>query len=293
MRLFRRSAPRPDPLERLSPSPVRGAAGIPVESDAITSNSVPTLEPPIDALTVRRRFAAHLSGHGVEMGAGHAPFPVPLGVQVRYVDRWDPAENSQLFPELADTPDFPKPDIVADLDVDRLSALDDKSQDFVIASHVIEHLANPLKMLEDIYRVLRPGGLLVLLVPDRHLTFDCLREPTPLTHLVEEYHSDIRVVDDTHVVDFIIGLLRSNGDQRELDELLAERTPDELDHHRRRSVHAHVWNREEFEEMLTFAGDKLDVRFEVVDSMESGETGTHGNEFGWLFMRPALTSLAN
>ena len=292
MRLFRRSTPRPTPREQLSPSPATGASGVPAGSDAI-SNSETTPEPPVDALTVRRRFAAHLSGHGVEMGAGHAPFPVPPGVQVSYVDRWDPAENSRLFPELAETPDFPKPDVVADLDVDRLSALEDESQDFVIASHVIEHLANPLKMLVEMYRVLRPGGLLVLLVPDRHLTFDSLREPTPLAHLVQEYDSDIREVDDAHVTDFIIGLLRSNGDQREFSELVAERTPDEIEHHRRRSVHAHVWNQQEFEEVLTFAGDELDVRFEVVDIMESGAAGTHGNEFGWLFMRPALIPSGN
>ncbi len=272
----------------MAASPAAAATGVSAQPNA-NGDSGTTPEPAVDVLTVRRRFASHLSGSGVEMGAGHAPFPVPSGVRVSYVDRWDPEENSRLFPELADTPDFPKPDVVADLDIDRLSALDDASQDFVIASHVIEHLANPLKMLEEIYRVLRPGGLLVLLVPDRHLTFDSLREPTPLAHLVEEYRSDIREVDDAHVTDFIIGLLRSNGDQREFTDLLAERTPEEIEHHRRRSVHAHVWNRQEFEELLIFAGDDLDIRFEVVDTMESGGVGTHGNEFGWLFMRPALT----
>ena len=243
----------------------------------------------MDTSTVRRRFASHLFGAGIEIGPGHVPFPVPAGVHVRYVDRWEPEENSRLFPELSETPDFPKPDVVSNLDVDRLSALDDRSQDFVIASHVIEHLANPLKMLEEMHRVIKPGGLLVLLVPDRHRTFDSTREPTPLSHLVEEYHGDTKEVDDAHVVDFVVGLLRSYGDERDLDELVSERTPEEIEHHRRRSVHAHVWNEQEFGEVLTFAADELGVRFEVVDHMESGGEGTHGNEFGWLFLRPATT----
>ena len=84
-------------------------------------------------------------------------------------------------------PGFPKPHIVSNLDIDLLGALADESQDFVIASHIIEHLANPLAMLVDIHRVLRDGGLLVLIVPDRHVTFDRSRQPTPLVHLVDEY----------------------------------------------------------------------------------------------------------
>src|ERR1700692_473036 len=109
------------------------------------------------------------------------PLPFPC-VSVRYVDRWQPEENLALFTNLEAGATFPKPDIVANLDVDLLSGLADERQDFVIASHLLEHLANPLAQLEEIHRVLKPGGVVLVLLPDRRHTFDRKRSATPLAH---------------------------------------------------------------------------------------------------------------
>jgi SAM-dependent methyltransferase len=231
-------------------------------------------------LAVRRRFSRRLTGQGVEIGPGHVPFPVPDRVHVRYVDRWDPSENSSLFPELGESPGFPKPDIVSDLDLERLSQLPDQSQDFVIASHVIEHLANPLAMLVDIHRVLRTGGLLILLVPDRHRTFDRDRDPTPLEHLVDEYQRDVREVDDAHIIEYVIATSETNPRQPTSDV-----TPELIALHRRRSVHVHVWDVAEFQQVLDYLAEGLGVYWAVVDTLAPGEKGTHGDEFGWLLAR--------
>jgi SAM-dependent methyltransferase len=181
---------------------------------------------------------------------------------------------------LGETPGFPQPDVVANLDQDRLKAFPDDSQDFVIASHVLEHLANPLAMLGEIHRVLRPGALLVLLLPDRHRTFDCDRSPTPLTHLVDEYRADVREVDDAHILDFVIATSH-RGQPREP----AEVSPEEIDLHRQRSVHVHVWDADEFGEVLTYASDEMDLRWTVVDTMPPDSDGTYRNEFGWLLSK--------
>ncbi len=50
--------------------------------------------------------------------------------------------------------------------------------DWVVASHVIEHLPNPIQFLRECVRLLTPGGVLSLVIPDRRYCFDCL---TPLT----------------------------------------------------------------------------------------------------------------
>ncbi len=238
-----------------------------------------------DSLAVRRRFAQRLSGQGVEIGPGHVPFPVPDRVTVRYIDRWEPSENSSLFPELGDSPGFPPPDIVSDLDIDRLGGLGDQSQDFVIASHVIEHLANPLAMLVDIHRVLRTGGLLILLVPDRHRTFDRNRDPTPLAHLVDEYERDVREVDDAHVREYL-------NATREVVDVPDDPTAENIAIHRRRSIHAHVWDTDEFKELMGYGADQLQLHWEVVDTMTSGERGSYGDEFGWLLARGGLVPAA-
>lgn len=199
--------------------------------------------------------------------------------------------NSSLFPELGEAPGFPKPDIVANLDEDRLTSLADESQDFVIASHVLEHLANPIAMLVDCFRVLRPGGLVVLLVPDRHKTFDRERSPTPLAHLVDEYRRDVREVDDAHILDFMVGTSRALGDTRDTALFTPELMAAEIALHRQRSVHAHVWNLHEFDELLTYTTSELGLRWDLVDTMPPGAEGTHGDEFGWVLARTEIDLL--
>ena len=56
--------------------------------------------------------------------------------------------------------------VIADLDLERRRLpAPDGSFDVVIASHILEHLEDAAGVLEDWYRVLRPGGVLLIGVP--------------------------------------------------------------------------------------------------------------------------------
>jgi ubiquinone/menaquinone biosynthesis C-methylase UbiE len=55
------------------------------------------------------------------------------------------------------------PDVVAD--VERLP-YDDNTIDEIYASHILEHFDYRSKVLEEWHRVLRPGGLITVIVPD-------------------------------------------------------------------------------------------------------------------------------
>ncbi len=57
--------------------------------------------------------------------------------------------------------------------------------DYVVASHVIEHVPDIVGWLVDIAVCLRDGGHLCLAVPDKRFTFDHLRRPTEARDLVE------------------------------------------------------------------------------------------------------------
>ncbi len=148
-------------------------------------------------------LARTLLGSGLEVGPGESPFPLTSGAaRVTYLDRWGVRDIRRLFAEI-DRERFSDPDLQVDLNVDRLSALADESQDFVIASHVLEHLVEPLGQLQDIYRVLKPGGTLLLLLPDRRRTFDRTRPPTSLAHLIDEHQRQVTVLDDEHLREFV------------------------------------------------------------------------------------------
>jgi SAM-dependent methyltransferase len=55
-----------------------------------------------------------------------------------------------------------------------------KSFDYVLASHVIEHVPNLIGWLREVATVLRDDGVLSLAVPDKRYTFDLKRELTSL-----------------------------------------------------------------------------------------------------------------
>lgn len=238
---------------------------------------MPMPDPPPGAQ--RRLLARHLAGTGIELGPGHSAFPTYYpGVGVRYVDRWQPDENRALFRELGEDAPFPAPDIISNLDTDGLRAIEDASQDFVIASHVLEHVANPVALLGDIHRVLRPGGILLLLLPDRRRTFDRRRGPTSLNHLLDEHARGVDVVDDDHVLDFLVATEES------IPEDPQERA-DLFDLHRRRSIHVHCWQEEEFFEVLVHAATALGHRWELIDAVLAEDEGPDGFEFGYVVRR--------
>lgn len=57
--------------------------------------------------------------------------------------------------------------------------------DYVIASHVLEHIADPLRFLADCESLLSPGGIVSLVLPDHRLCFDYFRPPTTIGQWVD------------------------------------------------------------------------------------------------------------
>src|SRR5258707_310877 len=115
-------------------------------------------------------IADTLSGDILEVGPGHAPFPVPSGANISYVDRPSQGGRDLNFPELIGVPRGPDADYQFDLD-EGMGGIADQSFDAIVCSHVIEHVSNPIAAMQEFERILRPDGRLVLVVPDRRLTF--------------------------------------------------------------------------------------------------------------------------
>jgi SAM-dependent methyltransferase len=75
-------------------------------------------------------------------------------------------------------------DIIAD-GSHLLDLLGDRAPlDYVVASHVIEHVPDLVGWLMDIRAALRDGGTLVLVIPDKRFTFDVMRREASLEEVV-------------------------------------------------------------------------------------------------------------
>jgi SAM-dependent methyltransferase len=232
----------------------------------------------------RERISRHLRGNGIEVGPGSNPFSIPPDARVRYVDRWTPTEARLLYPELPEA-EFSEPDVVSNLDVDRLDMFATCSLDFVIASHVLEHLADPLGFLVEIHRVLRPGGVTIVLLPDRRRTFDRTRPPTPLEHLIEDHARAVTRVADEHIEEFLA--LADRGASFTIVPDGANREAF-FDWHRQRSIHVHCWTDTEFHQVLLYAIVALGLSWELVDRVQRTEGD---EEFGYVLRRPRLRGL--
>ncbi len=190
-----------------------------------------------------------LCGDILEIGPGHAPFPTGPGARVTYADRSVTGGRDATWPELVGQPHGPDADLDLDLDVNGLRAVAGETFDAVVACHMIEHLANPIAALREFERVLRPGGRLVLVVPDRTRTFDRVRRPTPVAHVLDDFDRDVTEVDAAHITEFCEAIFGQPPIHP--DEVRAWYDPEQLDEarielHRRRSIHVHCWTPEEF-----------------------------------------------
>ena len=74
--------------------------------------------------------------------------------------------------------------------------LSNESQDFVISSHVLEHFPDPIKALNEWYRVIRRGGYIFMIVPHKERTFDKERERTTLKELIDKHEGRVKLKDD-------------------------------------------------------------------------------------------------
>jgi SAM-dependent methyltransferase len=136
-------------------------------------------------------------------------------------------------------------------DATNLEGIDDDSYDVLLASHALEHVANPLGALAEWKRVVGPAGHLILVVPHLENTFDHRRPVTSLAHLEADLAASTTEADDTHVQEFI-----ALCDLRRVPEPLSReafeaRTSEHLVN---RTIHHHVFDTDLVVHLLDRAG---------------------------------------
>jgi SAM-dependent methyltransferase len=94
-----------------------------------------------------------------------------------------------------------------------LTSIADGSYDFLLASHILEHVANPLRALQEFHRVLKPKGTILVVVPTRLHTFDHRRPVTTFAHLEADLAANTGESDMTHL-DEIVSLHDLERDER-------------------------------------------------------------------------------
>ncbi|WP_190865368.1 methyltransferase domain-containing protein [Paenibacillus arenilitoris] len=66
------------------------------------------------------------------------------------------------------------------------------SFDYIVASHVIEHIPDVIGWLAELSEVLKDGGFVCLAIPDKRYTFDYFRKLTTTAELIDAYLNRLR-----------------------------------------------------------------------------------------------------
>lgn len=76
--------------------------------------------------------------------------------------------------------------------------------DYLVASHVIEHVPDLIAWLQEVEATLISGGLVRLAIPDKRYTFDYLRPTTTLADALVEYLRKRRTPSASRILDFTL-----------------------------------------------------------------------------------------
>jgi SAM-dependent methyltransferase len=136
-------------------------------------------------------------------------------------------------------------------DASNLSSIASHTYDLVLSSHNLEHFANPVKALQEWKRVTRPGGGLILVLPNYARTFDHRRTPTSVDHMFEDFRQDTQEDDLSHLPEIL--------DRHDLDRDPGAGSAEEfrrrsLDNFNNRCLHHHVFDKTNSRELLARCG---------------------------------------
>ena len=225
--------------------------------------------------SVRSLIAAeYLQGCGIEIGALHARLTVPAGAQVRYVDRFPTELLKAQYPELPQH-EFVDVDIVDN--GEHLAKIENKSQDFVIANHFVEHCQDPITAIGNMVRVLREEGILYFALPDKRFTFDIERPVTTVEHILSDYHNGPAGSLRDHLDEWyrVVEKVEDRGERNQA----VEKALQSEDH-----IHYHVWTQTGMLELIVMLQRMFPLELELVKKhgieviivMRKREVDVHG-----------------
>jgi SAM-dependent methyltransferase len=217
----------------------------PIAPDDVDYGVAPQeLEVRIARRTLARVFCR---GSGIEVGAGTRPWPLPRGASCFYGDVRDEVRLAKYFSEGGSA-------YQGFIDAQTFAGIADAAFDFALSAHVLEHLINPIGAIEAALRVVRPGGIFMLAVPDMRYTWDKPRPVTPLDHLISDYATggeDTRHIGVREHIKYLHPQWAPPIAKEEVEATVARMVDAKID------THYHTWTSDTFDQMIAFGATKF------------------------------------
>jgi 2-polyprenyl-3-methyl-5-hydroxy-6-metoxy-1,4-benzoquinol methylase len=144
------------------------------------------------------------SGVGLEIGALDKPMLRRSEGEVIYVDYAGAETLRQKYDSdpHVNIKDIVEVDAIWGSNTLQQAIGEERKVDYIVASHVVEHVPDLITWLQELRSVLKPGGQVRLVVPDRRFTFDYLRNETRISDVVNAHLLRARVPQPHSILDF-------------------------------------------------------------------------------------------
>ncbi|PFG12750.1 glycosyltransferase [Bacillus sp. es.036] len=150
------------------------------------------------------------TGAGIEIGPLTNPVVTKKEGAVYYIDH---TSKDELIKKYRHDPNI---DITQINDVDfiwgektlREAISRDLTFDYVVASHVIEHVPDVIGWLDEMNEILNVGGHICLAIPDKRYTFDYQRQLTTVAELIDSYLNKLRRPSPRQIIDFYANAIK-------------------------------------------------------------------------------------
>lgn len=125
---------------------------------------------------------------GLEIGAYDRPIVLKSDGNIKYLDYYTAEELRKKAAAGRDSSEIVEVDYV--LHGRRIPEVVTEKFDYIVASHVVEHVPNIVGWLKELASILKDGGEVFLAVPDKRYTFDFLRPLSTTGMLIENYRNN-------------------------------------------------------------------------------------------------------
>lgn len=89
-------------------------------------------------------------------------------------------------------------------DAVNITNVQNDSYDFCFSSHSLEHIANPLKAINEWLRIIKNGGYIIIIVPEKSKCFDHKRKYSTFSTLLSQYEKDVGEYDLSTVPEILM-----------------------------------------------------------------------------------------
>lgn len=130
-----------------------------------------------------------------------------------------------------------------------ISLVQNESYDFCFSSHSLEHIANPLKAVSEWLRIIKSGGYVIIIVPEKSFSFDHKRNYSKFSTLLSQYEKNVGEDDLSTLPEILLNHdLTIDREAGDLDAF----TKRSLDNFNNRCLHHYVYNDELLMEICNY-----------------------------------------